>query len=202
MLTIQNLSFKHKKHTLFENLNFQITAGELFQISGANGSGKTTLLRVLANLLNPCLGDIFYKNQSIYENPTHYQVSVAYLAHTSAIKPGLTVRENLLSHAVLMGTKKPKLDGLLEKLMLLPLVNTFAYQLSQGQQRRVALAKVILSQRPIWILDEPLNALDDQGNCAFNALLTEHLHAKGIAVVATHQRFNINTASIKHLLLE
>lgn len=221
MLTIKTLSFKHQTDYLFKNLNFQIKFGELLQVTGKNGCGKTTLLRILANLLKPSVGDIHYANQSItplshangrevrvypfegsiYQNPTDYQTAIGYLGHTNAIKPGLTVRENLVSHAVLMGIQKPKIDDLLEKLALMPVVKKFAYQLSQGQQRRMALAKIILSEKPIWILDEPLTALDHEGAAQLNRLITEHLHANGMAIVATHQSLNVNPISIKQLLL-
>jgi heme exporter protein A len=206
MLDIQALAFKRQAHFLFQNLDFQIDSGELLQVTGANGSGKTTLLRILAGLLKPSSGDIRYVNRSIYCSKSQYQTRLAYLGHTHAIKPGLTVRENLISHAVLMGAipevfEASKLDKLLEEFSLLSLSETLAYQLSQGQQRRLALAKIILSQKPIWILDEPLAALDHAGVCQFNDMLKKHLAADGIAVVATHQALDSDFRLAKKLTL-
>jgi len=201
MLEIHALSFKHQTHYLFENLNFQINHGELLQLMGANGSGKTTLLRILANLLKPSSGNIYYLNQSINENENLYQSAVAYLGHISPIKPSLTVEENLISHCILMGVNPSKIYEILEQLKLISMVNHLAYQLSQGQQRRLAFAKIVLSEKPIWILDEPLTALDTEGICEFNHLITQHLQSNGIVVMATHQSLNLNLISIKQLLL-
>lgn len=201
MLEIQALSFKRHIYPLFQNLNFQISPGELLQVTGENGSGKTTLLRILANLLKPTSGDICYSHASIYQNKSGYQTHVAYLGHTNAIKPGLTIRENLISHGVLMGAKAFKLDVLLEQFNLASCAETLAHQLSQGQQRRLALAKIMLWQKRIWILDEPLTTLDQQGISQFNEVLKQHLASNGIAIVATHQKLDQPLQSIKSLAL-
>src|SRR5262245_59387589 len=100
MLEIQALSFKRHICPLFQNLNFQLNSVELLHVTGANGSGKTTLLRILASLLKPTSGDIRYHHDSIYQSKSDYQTHVAYLGHTNAIKPGLSIRENLISYSV------------------------------------------------------------------------------------------------------
>jgi len=201
MLEIQALSFKRQNVILFQNLNVQVNFGELLQVTGANGAGKTTLLRILANLLKPSGGDVRYVHRSIYQVKSDYHTHIAYLGHTSAIKPGLTVRENLISHALLTGVKQFEIDVLLEQLNLISITKLFAYQLSQGQQRRLGLAKIILAQKSVWILDEPLAALDQAGICQFNHFLNCHLSTGGIAIVATHQKLDQRLDVIKQLSL-
>ena len=210
MLEIQTLSFRRNIYPLFQNLNFQISPGELLQVTGANGSGKTTLLRILAGLLKPTSGDIRFSQGSIYQNKSDYQTHVAYLGHHNALKPGLTIKENLISHGLLMGATAFKLETLLEQFNLASYAEMLAHQLSQGQQRRLALAKILLSQKCIWILDEPLTTLDQQGinqfnkvpNYSFDKLFgnKQHLETNGIVVVATHQPLKV-LSSIKPLVL-
>lgn len=187
MLAIQALSFQRHYHDLLQNLQCQVDYGQLLQVTGKNGAGKTTLLRLLAGLLTPTRGDVCYAGRSIYTSGRVYASQIAYLGHTNAIKPGLTVAENLLSHAALMGNPQNNINAILEQFNLKRVAEKLAYQLSQGQQRRLGLAKVVITQKPLWILDEPFAALDQPGIDQINQCLEHHLKYHGIAVIATHQ---------------
>jgi heme exporter protein A len=193
MLQICRLSLKRQKQFLFQNLNFQLNPGELLQITGANGAGKTSLLRILAGFLKPTTGEIHYPEQAVS--------AIAYLGHTNPIKPSLTVYENLASHCALMGKKLHKIDAVVTQLELNALIQKLAYQLSAGQQRRLALAKIALTEKPIWLLDEPFTALDKSSMQQFMLLLAQHLHNKGIAIIATHQTLNLNVPLATQLSL-
>lgn len=188
MLTTQSLSFIRKDQNLFQNLNFTVKPGEILQINGTNGSGKTTLLRLLAGFLKPSSGDIHYLQTSIF-NPQHnYQTQIAYLGHTNAIKPALTLKENLISHCKLMGaTHALEIEPLLEAFQLQSAYQKLAYQLSAGQQRKLALIKIILTEKPIWILDEPLTALDQSSIATLMDYVHQHLTKQGMMITATHQ---------------
>lgn len=196
MIEAQALSFTRQAQTLFQNIYFALNPGDLLQIQGANGSGKSTLLRILAGFLKFSSGDIQYKKTSIYDSGSQYQSNIAYLGHTNAIKPSLTVIENLVSYCRLMGIHSLRpIDPLLEAFCLKNAKHKFAYQLSAGQQRKLAFVKMSLSQKPIWLLDEPTIALDSAGVETFIQQLEQHLAAQGVVVIATHQTLAVRTKS-------
>jgi heme exporter protein A len=202
MIEALSLSFTRQAQTLFQNIHFTLNPGDLLQIQGANGSGKSTLLRILAGFLRLSSGDIRYQQTSIYESASQYQNNIAYLGHTNAIKPAFTVTENLVSYCRLMGLHSLcPIDSLLEAFCLKNAKKKFAYQLSAGQQRKLAFVKLLLSQKSIWLLDEPTVALDKAGVETFIDQLEKHLAAGGIVIMATHQPFAINTQSIHRLSL-
>lgn len=201
MLTISSLIFKHSWQTLFHNLQAQVKPGELLEITGANGSGKTTLLRMLAGFLKPSAGDIYYQGVSIHHPESPYRTKVAYLGHKNAIKPALTVQENLIAHSILMGSSFEQLETSLQIFNLQAIKTKMACQLSAGQQRKLAIAKIILAQKPIWLLDEPLTALDRLGIEQFMQQLNQHLNTSGIAIIATHQALKMTGKAIKQLQL-
>lgn len=203
MLETQALSFKRQAHTLFENLCFQAKSSSLTQVMGENGSGKTTLLRILAGFLPASSGVIYYQDSAITEKNSLYRHAIAYLGHSNALKPGLTVKENILSHANLMGgiPNAVTLETLLRQFNLKTHAKKFAYELSAGQQRKLALINVILSEKPIWLLDEPLAALDERGHQQFNNKLAAHVEKGGVAIVATHQALQLNINAIQTLAL-
>lgn len=202
MLSTQSLSFIRKDQNLFQNLSFTVKPGEILQINGANGSGKTTLLRLLAGFLKPSSGDIQYLQISIFHPQNNYQAQIAYLGHANAIKPALTLKENLISHCKLMGASASlEIEPLLEAFQLQSVYQKLAYQLSAGQQRKLALIKIILTQKPIWILDEPLTALDESSIATLMIYLSKHLETGGIIITATHQALPLHASPIQGLSL-
>lgn len=158
---------------LLENLTFEVQGGAALILRGPNGSGKTTLLRTLAGLQPAERGAI-----------TPGPDAIAYAAHADGLKPTLTVTENLTFWARIFGTDG--IDAALRAFDLAPLIDRPAAALSAGQKRRLGLARLLVTGRPIWLLDEPTVSLDAAATDAFAATIRGHLAAGGIAVIATH----------------
>lgn len=163
-------------------------AGEVLCLRGPNGSGKTTLLRCLAGLTRPDAGDIRWLGRPIAEAESGFREALAFLGHLPALKDDLTAEENLDFALRLRGvradagSRRAALDRVgLGRRLRLP-----ARRLSAGQRRRVGLARLCLDPARLWLLDEPLTALDDEGQQLFHALLGQHLQSGGVCVAATH----------------
>jgi heme exporter protein A len=186
MLTTRNLSFARNDQLLFNDIHFDLHPGELLQVRGMNGSGKSTLLRLLAGLLEPHDGNIYWQNQSILQSRDDYQQQLCYVGHQNGIKLYLTVEENLKLLTALATKKSSCIKTILAQFNLSHLARRQALHLSAGQLRRLSLAKLVLHEVRLWILDEPTTALDDSGQDLFMDLLQQHLELGGMAVMAGH----------------
>jgi len=172
-LNVQDLSVARGGIAVLEGLSFTVNPGQALILRGPNGIGKTTLLRSLAGLQPALNGEINAPNESI-----------AYAAHSDGIKHVLTVRENLEFWADVFGTND--IASALKAFELGPLANRPAGALSAGQKRRLGLARLLVSARPIWILDEPTVSLDTHAVEMFANAIRAHLVGGGIALIATH----------------
>ena len=188
VLDVTDLACRRGGRPVFDRLSFGLGAGELLALTGRNGSGKTTLLRALALLVRPDAGTIRWQGADIRAEPETWRGRLAWLGHLEGLKGDLSVRENLLAAERLRGAPpaEDRLDGALVAFDLASLAARPVRSLSAGQRRRVALARVVLSQAPLWLLDEPLNALDAPAQAAFRSALETHLAAGGLAIAATH----------------
>lgn len=185
MLEIINLTCVRDERTLFSALNFRADAGDIVQIDGPNGAGKTSLLRLLAGLSQPESGAIHWHGTAIARQRERWHRDLLYLGHYAGIKAVLTPRENLaFLHAT---STEAQRDAALESVDLLGYETVPVAQLSAGQQRRVALARLWLSQAPLWILDEPLTAIDKQGVSTLIELFEQHAQQGGMVLLTTHQ---------------
>ncbi len=175
--------------TLFQGLSFSLGPGELLEVSGANGSGKTSLLRMLCGLLPPLSGEIRWQGASISSLKEEYLKELAYLGHASGVKAELSAAENLRIAGGLAGVSasEEKIGAALERMGLTDSASRPAKTLSQGQQRRLALARLLIGEKTLWVLDEPLAALDSAAVRLVQAALAAHLDEKGMAVLTTHQ---------------
>jgi heme exporter protein A len=173
---------------VFENLSFRARPGEALLLTGPNGSGKSSLLRLMAGLLPPAAGRLLWGEDAIADDPDAHRARLHYVGHLDALKPALTVAENLSFYAALRG--KPAnamtLERAMEAFRLDRLADTPARFLSQGQRRRTALARLLAAPAPLWLLDEPTLALDDASLAALAAVLISHLTAGGHVIAATH----------------
>lgn len=172
-LTVQDLAIARGGIPVLEGIGFTLDAGEALILRGPNGVGKTTLLRTIAGLQPPLAGDI-----------DGAEDRVAYAAHSDGIKPTLSVTENLTFWASVFGAKG--IDAALAAFDLGTLADRAGGSLSAGQKRRLGLARMLVTQRPIWIFDEPTVSLDTRAVTMFADAVRAHLAGGGSAIIATH----------------
>ncbi len=176
-LEAQDIAAFRGERLVLRGVSLAVPPGGALLLLGANGSGKSTLLRVLAGLKRPDAGAVLWMGTAADPWP------VAYLGHQDAVKPGLTATENL-AFAARMGRGTAR--DALAALHLLPLADLPARLLSAGQKRRLALARLVLSPAPIWLLDEPTLGLDTAAVACLGGLLAAHRAGGGVVVTATH----------------
>jgi heme exporter protein A len=193
MLEVSNLACSRGDHRLFTGLGFTLNSGEMLQIEGANGSGKTSLLRTLCGFIQPDEGRIAWDGVDTRELGEEYFSKMLYLGHHNAIKDELSALENLSISAALSGMELKDQDALfaLRSIGLKGRERLPAKVLSQGQRRRVALARLLVSDAVLWILDEPLTALDVNAVAFIESLLEKHLARQGMVIYTTHQKLDV-----------
>ncbi|MFN2359537.1 MAG: cytochrome c biogenesis heme-transporting ATPase CcmA [Marinobacter sp.] len=187
LLQAVNLECERDDRILFRNLSFSILPGTLIRVEGPNGSGKTTLLRILAGLNDSYSGDLLWRGSHRHGYREEFLRNMLYLGHRPGIKPLLTPMENL--RALMAGRRSlpdkvlwQALEGTgLDGFQTVPCRN-----LSAGQQRRVALARLLIADEPLWILDEVFTAIDIHGVTALERLLVERAEKGGAIIVTTH----------------
>ena len=182
-LRAAGLATSRAERLVFRNLGFEVGAGGMLLLLGPNGSGKSTLLRLLAGLKRPDAGKITWNGEDIARDSGRHAARVAYVGHLDAVKPGLSATGNLSFDARLT---RGDVAAALAAFDLAPLAAFPARMLSAGQRRRLALARLALSQAPLWLLDEPTTGLDAAAIDQFGILLSGHRARGGITVAATH----------------
>jgi len=186
-LEANNITATRGGRVLFRDLSFGVEAGKTLCIEGANGVGKTSLLRMLAGILAPVSGTIRFNDT---EDAEERGKLVGWLGHQDAVKAQMTVRETLAFFARLY-RGDGNVDAAIEAVGLTQLADLPGQYLSAGQRKRVALARLKLCRRPLWLMDEPLASLDAAGKTIAADLITAHCAGGGIAVIATHEPLGI-----------
>jgi len=195
-LTAEKLVCVRGDKKLFDGLNFRVTAGQALAVEGANGAGKTSLLRLIAGFLAPAAGRLIVKDaQGESDDAEERGKSVGWLGHQDGLKPQLTVLEQLNFFAHLYG--KTADGALLDQIGLARQADLPCRYLSAGQRRRLALARLLASARPLWLLDEPFAALDTSGQALVGQLMARHCGAGGIIIAATHEPLGLGNESLK-----
>jgi heme exporter protein A len=192
MLSLQNLQVNRGGRSLFRPLSADILPGQIWQLCGNNGSGKTSLLRVICGLSPLSQGQIVWQQQRLAECIDDYWQKLIYIAHQTALNPLLTTRQNLDFYAGLFSASS-SLDHsqILTNLGLSQQAALLAGQLSAGQQRRLSLSRLFLTQRPLWILDEPFSALDQTSVVWLQAAILRHTEQGGSVIFTSHQQVNL-----------
>lgn len=196
-----NLSCMRNQKTIFSHLSFKINEGQLLCIEGPNGCGKSSLLRVLTGLLTPTQGEILWDNYAIDKSEANYKQEIHYLSHANGLKLTLTGQENIRWMSNLLHCTPISPLPILKKLQLASYMDYPVKYLSQGQRRKLALAKLFLFPKKVWLLDEPLTALDICSQDIFLTLLTTHIKEKGLAVITTHEPLALSDIFIHRLNL-
>jgi heme exporter protein A len=203
MLEAQQLAAQRGSAVLFANVDFTLRPGEALMVTGANGSGKTTLMKIAAGLTRPVAGQISWLGNAVAPFDPALRASTLYIGHSPALNDELTAEENLGAMVRLHGAvadaaaiRAALAAWSLEAQCALP-----ARALSQGQRRRVGLARLRLLRRALWVLDEPTAALDSQGVTLLEQHLSSHLAGGGIALVATHDNLALSAGTKRKLHL-
>ncbi|MGE0358189.1 MAG: cytochrome c biogenesis heme-transporting ATPase CcmA [Burkholderiales bacterium] len=203
VLEVRGLACRRGPALLFSGIDFAVAGGELLCVRGPNGCGKTTLLRCVTGLTRPDEGAIHWHGESTRTDPERMRAGTAFAGHLPGLKDDLSAEENLEFSLRLRGvpsTPEARREALaavgLEKRRRLP-----SRRLSAGQRRRIGLARLALDPAELWVLDEPLTALDDAGQALFVDLLDRHLARGGLALVATHHRLAPASGVIRELRL-
>ena len=203
MLDVSNLACSRGDHRLFAGLNFSLQPGQIMQVQGANGSGKTSLLRTLCGFIMPDEGIIAWRGESTKDLDEEYYAEMLYLGHLNAIKDELSALENLRISAGLSGIELDEKEALaaLRRMGLRGRERLPTKVLSQGQRRRVALARLLTSDAKLWVLDEPLTALDVGAVALIQELIAEHLAGQGMVIFTTHQSLQVAGVEMRSLSL-
>jgi heme exporter protein A len=191
-------------HRLFTDLSFSLQGGELLRLRGSNGSGKTSLLRILCGLMEPAEGEVLWKEENILTQRDEFNAELLYLGHLNGIKAELTGFENLRVSYALRG-EVPTDDQIYNALGQIGLGGREELPtqvLSQGQKRRVALARLLLSDAALWVLDEPFTALDVDAVAQLAKLIEAHLQKGGMVVYTTHQEVDMRAGACREVNLD
>jgi heme exporter protein A len=203
MLEAINLTCVRGDRLLFSGVSFSLASGGLLELRGPNGGGKTSLLRILCGLTSPAAGEVRWNGANTRTLREEYFGSLAYVAHLNGVKDELTALENLLAARRVAGHELGKNEGeaTLERAGLINQRHLPTRVLSAGQRRRLASARLLASGAKLWLLDEILTSLDDSGVHLVRKLITEHIDAGGLAIVATHQDLNLSPPGLQTMNL-
>jgi len=202
MLTAHRLSCLRNQQILFSELEFNLSPAEILHVTGANGCGKSSLLHILVGLLLPHEGEVRWQGLPLDDKESNYLSRLTYIGHKAGVKSNLTVLENLAMAAKLARRRAtPNWESILQHFGLQNLQQTLCHQLSAGQRQRVALTRLLLTDAPLWVLDEPFTALDAATNAVLQGLLVEHSRRGGMVVLTSHHPLNWENLFVKQLAL-
>ncbi len=198
-LQANQLSCIRDDRVLFEGLSFELNAGQILLLEGKNGSGKTSLLRILCGFREPDEGELLWGFDAI--NDSQYQTDMAYVGHLDGVKKELTVYENL---KVSLALGRPGRYSIIDALARVNLANyddVLVQALSAGQKRRLSLARLLITENKLWILDEPFTSLDKQGIALIETLMIEHCARGGMIVLTSHHDIELHDVVVQRINL-
>jgi heme exporter protein A len=204
VLSSENLACVRGERLIFSGIEFALGAGEVLVVTGANGSGKTSLLRIVCGLLEAAAGEIRWNGSSARALGDDFFAELAYLGHHNGLKDDLSATENMQVWAGVSGITVDRAAArqALARMGLAGREDLPVRWLSQGQKRRAAIARLLVAERPLWVLDEPFAGLDRASTVTVEALLQEHLAEGGMAILTTHQDLGAVAASVRRLELD
>ena len=197
-LDIEALSCQRGDKIVFSDISVKLVSGEILTISGKNGSGKSSLLRTIAGFIKPIKGNIIFNRENIYEDIESFREEIIYISHKDPVKKFLSIKENLNLWSGFYSNDIPKIniDNAIDKFQLKKLENLPANVLSAGQIRRLNLSRLAITNRRIWLLDEPMNSLDKEAASLLSSFAKEHIEKNGLIIVASHGDFDLPSKAL------
>lgn len=201
ILEFTEFSCERGGEPLFEPLSFALEPGDIVQIVGPNGAGKTTFLRSVCGLFAEWRGQMHWRGESIRTPDFDMKCNMLYLGHQAGVKKSLTAEENLRWYFGVLGLRFPgSVSAALAKVGLSGYEQVPCFQMSAGQHRRVALARLYVSSATVWVLDEPFTAIDKLGVKNLETLVQQHASNGGVVVLTTHQPLSLSGVKLIELL--
>jgi heme exporter protein A len=194
-ILVENLACRRGGRLVFEGLSFRLESGEALVVTGRNGAGKSTLLAAIGGTITPSAGRIVAETDGPEDTPLVERLHA--VGHRDGLKAALTARENLAFCRALFGTPALLPEEALERAGLAHAAGLPVAYLSAGQRRRVALARLLVAHRPLWLLDEPTAALDTRAQATLLALMEEHIAGGGLIITATHAPLGLAAQEIR-----
>jgi heme exporter protein A len=193
------LSCIRDDRVLFEGLAFELYAGQVLLLEGENGSGKTSLLRIICGFREPDSGRIRWCGDAV--NDSQFYAQMAYVGHLDGVKKELTVLENLKVSLALSKPGRYSIQDALKKVNLAGFDDALVQALSAGQKRRLSLARLLITENCLWILDEPFTSLDKQGIALIETLMIEHCSNNGMIVLTSHHEIALHGIDVQRIHL-
>jgi len=199
-LQVKNLSCWRNDQVLFEQLNLNLTPGSVLFLEGENGSGKTSLLRILCGFRLADEGDILWNNQSTSSLPEYFE-NISFVGHKNGIKDELTVEENLNLMRSMATASDIKSDEVLKQIGLFKKSDVLSRLLSAGQKRKLALARLMMTNNSFWVLDEPFTSLDKASVVFFETLIKKHIARGGMLILTSHHDIDLSGLPVNQFSL-
>lgn len=198
-LEVKNLCCVRDDRVLFDNLSFRVSSGQALLLEGQNGSGKSSLLKILCGFREPDGGEVLWCGIGI--NSSAFFEQMAYVGHLDGVKKELTVLENLKIASALGMPGRYSIEDALERVHLHGYDNVLVQSLSAGQKRRLSLARLLITDNKLWILDEPFTSLDKEGIAIFEALMVDHIAREGMVVLTSHHDITLHGIDVQTIRL-
>ncbi|GMR16551.1 MAG: cytochrome c biogenesis heme-transporting ATPase CcmA [Gammaproteobacteria bacterium] len=199
-LEVKNLACFRNEQVLFSKINLSLSPENVLFLQGENGSGKTSLLRILCGFRLPDEGEIMWGGDSISAMPEYFQ-NISYVGHKNGIKDELTVEENLNLMRSMATASEIKTESVLKNIGLFKQADVVSRQLSAGQKRKLALARLMMTNNSFWILDEPFTSLDKASVAFFESLIKQHIKRGGMLILTSHHEIDLSGLSVSHFSL-
>lgn len=199
-LEVKNLACWRNEQVLFSGVNLSLSPKNVLFLQGENGSGKTSLLRILCGFRLPDEGEISWADESTSSVPEYFQ-NISYVGHKNGIKDELSVEENLNLMRSMATASNIKTEDVLKQIGLFKRADVLARQLSAGQKRKLALARLMMTENSFWILDEPFTSLDKATVGFFELLIQQHINRGGMLILTSHHEIDLTGLSVNHFNL-
>ena len=199
-LNVTNLACLRNEQELFSGLNVSLSPENVLFLEGENGSGKTSLLRILCGFRLADEGEITWGEQPVSAVPEYFE-NISYVGHKNGIKDELTVEENLNLMRSMATASDIETESVLKQIGLFKRADVLSRHLSAGQKRKLALARLMMTNNSFWVLDEPFTALDKATVGFFEDLIKQHIRRGGMLILTSHHDIDLSGLSVHHLNL-